>query len=53
MVLEGDLRVVVGKEPNHLQSGDAITYDSALPHWWENETTRDAKLIGAVTPPSF
>lgn len=53
VVLEGDLRVVVGKETNHLQSGDAITYDSALPHWWENETTRDAKLIGAVTPPSF
>lgn len=53
MVLEGDLRVVVGKESNHLPPGDAITYDSALPHWWENETARDAKLIGAVTPPSF
>ena len=53
LVLEGDLRVCVGDTEHHLQAGDAITYDPALPHWWANETDREATVVGAVTPPSF
>lgn len=53
LVLEGDLRVCVGDTEHHLQAGDAITYDPALPHWWANEIDREATVVGAVTPPSF
>lgn len=53
VVVEGGLRVGVGDEVNQLETGDAITYDPSLPHWWANESDIGAKLIGAVTPPSF
>lgn len=53
VVMSGDLRIGVGEETHLLEAGDAVTYDSSLPHWWANESTKDAKLIGAVTPPSF
>lgn len=52
-VLEGDLRVGVGDDVHRLSSGDAITYDPSLPHWWENEADTEATVVGAVTPPSF
>lgn len=53
VVMSGGLQVGVGKETYRLGAGDSITYDSSLPHWWANESGEDAKLIGAVTPPSF
>lgn len=53
VVISGQLRVGVGEEENYLEEGDAITYDSARPHWWVNESEEDARLIGVVTPPSF
>ncbi len=53
LVLEGDLRVGVGDDVHRLSSGDAITYDPSLPHWWENEADSEATVVGAVTPPSF
>lgn len=53
LVLEGDLRVGVGDEIQRLSEGDAITYDPSAPHWWANETDREAMVVGAVTPPSF
>ncbi|CAN5819128.1 XRE family transcriptional regulator [soil metagenome] len=53
LVLEGDLEVGVGDSLHSLSSGDAITYDSSVPHWWANETKTEANVVGAVTPPSF
>lgn len=53
LVLEGDLGVGVGDEIHELSTGDAITYDPAEPHWWANETSSEATVVGAVTPPSF
>lgn len=53
VVLEGSVDVAVGDTLGTLQVGDAITYDSGLPHWWENKTDRPAKVLGVVTPPSF
>jgi transcriptional regulator with XRE-family HTH domain len=53
VVLEGSVDVGVGDTLGTLQVGDAITYDSGLPHWWENKTDRPAKVLGVVTPPSF
>ena len=53
VVLEGSVDVAVGDTWDTLGVGDAITYDSALPHWWENSMDEPAKVLGVVTPPSF
>lgn len=53
LVMEGDLVVGVGDEIHELSSGDAITYDPSVPHWWANQTDTEATVVGAVTPPSF
>lgn len=53
VVIEGRLHVGVADDEKTLESGDAITFDPSLPHWWINESGVDAQLFGAVTPPSF
>lgn len=53
LVMDGDLVVGVGSEVHELSSGDAITYDPSVPHWWANQTDNEATVVGAVTPPSF
>lgn len=52
-VIEGALEVTVGNESFALESGDAITYDSGVEHWWRNSSGVDAQVVGAVTPASF
>lgn len=53
LVLEGTLEVTVGDESFALETGDAITYDSGMEHWWRNSSGDDARVVGAVTPASF
>lgn len=53
VVLEGELVVEVEGVVHTLSAGDAITYDSGKPHWWQNLTDTPATIVGAVTPPSF
>jgi transcriptional regulator with XRE-family HTH domain len=53
LVLEGELVVEVEGVIHTLSTGDAITYDSGRPHWWQNPTAQPATIVGAVTPPSF
>jgi len=53
VVLEGELAIDVDGTEHILSAGDAITIDSARPHWWHNRTEAPAAIIGAVTPPSF
>ena len=53
LLLEGSLEVTVGDSLFNLRSGDAITYDSGIRHWWHNPTNDVAVIVGAVTPPSF
>jgi transcriptional regulator with XRE-family HTH domain len=53
VVLEGEVCVGVGEVADRLVAGDAITYDSAAPHWWSNDSDDPVRVIGVVTPPSF
>lgn len=53
IIIEGQLEVWVNGATYRLLEGDSLTYDSSLPHWYRNNTSRDAVLIGAMTPPSF
>ena len=52
-IVQGRLHVCVNGVGYDLEEGDSLTYDSSLPHWYRNPTTKDAVLIGAMTPPSF
>jgi transcriptional regulator with XRE-family HTH domain len=53
LLLHGALEVSVAGRHFVLEEGDAITYDSGVPHWWRNSSGEEAVIVGAVTPPSF
>lgn len=53
VVIQGEMHVWIGDEVWQLGPGDAITFDSALPHRAGNRGTSPAIVIAAITPPSF
>jgi transcriptional regulator with XRE-family HTH domain len=53
VVLQGTIRFRVGEEEFVLHAGDALTFDSALPHGATNDGPASAVAISAMTPPSF
>jgi quercetin dioxygenase-like cupin family protein len=53
LVLEGELDLWVADEHYHLNTGDAITYSSRLPHRNENRGSGPAQVVFSLTPPSF
>ncbi len=53
LVVEGELTVDVDGQQDRLSEGDAITIDPTHPHWWLNHTDAPARIVGAVTPPTF
>ncbi len=52
-LLEGTLEVTVGETRFVLEEGDSLTYEAQVPHWYANDSGATARLLGAVTPPSF
>jgi transcriptional regulator with XRE-family HTH domain len=48
VVVEGRLRLVCGGVPHELQEGDAVTFDSDLPHHFENPGESDARFYAVV-----
>jgi quercetin dioxygenase-like cupin family protein/DNA-binding phage protein len=53
LVLEGELDLWVADEHYHLQEGDTVTYSSRLPHRNRNGGSEPARVLFAITPPSF
>ena len=53
IVLEGRFKATIGDQAFILEAGDSIYYASSIPHRWENAGDVEAKLIWAITPPSF
>jgi mannose-6-phosphate isomerase-like protein (cupin superfamily) len=53
LVLEGRAVLRYGDERFALDEGDAITFDSSVPHLLENPGDRPVVAISAATPPSF
>jgi transcriptional regulator with XRE-family HTH domain len=45
VVFEGGLSLTLGPEVHRLKTGDAITFDSAIPHLWQNPGKRLARLL--------
>jgi transcriptional regulator with XRE-family HTH domain len=53
LVLKGRLEVSVGGETYTLQAGDAVTFDSHLPHAWRNTSREICEAVWVVTPPGY
>ncbi len=48
VVLEGRLRLLCGGAAHELQEGDAVTFDSDLPHRFENASGKAARFCAVV-----
>lgn len=53
IVLKGRLEVSVNDEIYLLNPGDAITFDSHLPHAWHNVSDEGCEVLWVVTPPGY
>lgn len=53
IVLEGTLDLWVGPEHYRLETGDAVTHSSRLPHRNTNPGPGPARVLFCITPPSF
>lgn len=53
IVLEGVIEYRVGNKEYTLEPGDAIRFDSSVPHWWRNPGPEPARAIWVETPPYF
>lgn len=53
VVIRGEMHVWIDGVKHILHEGDAITFDSALPHRSANMGGEPAVVIAAITPPSF
>ena len=48
VVLAGPLRLVCGGVPHELETDDAVTFESDLPHHFENPGAEEARFIAVV-----
>jgi transcriptional regulator with XRE-family HTH domain len=53
VVLEGSLDLWVGSEHYRLETGDAVTHSSRVPHRNTNPGPAVARVLFCITPPSF
>ncbi|MFG1780051.1 helix-turn-helix domain-containing protein [Micromonospora sp. NPDC049051] len=52
IAVTGAVVAEIGGEKYELRTGEAITFDSRLPHLYRNASDEPARLIIAVTPPT-
>lgn len=53
VVIRGRMEVWVGSERYLLARGDALTFESRIPHRWKNIGRGKIVAIWAITPPSY
>jgi transcriptional regulator with XRE-family HTH domain len=53
LVLAGAVRATLGDEQFDLDPGDSLQYPATIPHSYETRTGERARLIIAMTPPTF
>lgn len=51
-VIEGEIVAEVGEQAYTVAAGDALTFDSKLPHRYRNDSGEIAVILLAVTPPN-
>ncbi len=45
IVFEGEVTLTLGEETHILQRGDAVTFQSEIPHHWENTSLEPVRLV--------
>ncbi|MDQ3692129.1 MAG: cupin domain-containing protein [Chloroflexota bacterium] len=53
VVIQGEMQMWIDGQTWNLAAGDAITFDSSVPHRAMNRGSAPAIVIAAITPPSF
>lgn len=48
-VLVGTLDFFLRAEHHVLQPGDSLTFDSGVPHWWENRSNRTVEIVDSYS----
>lgn len=52
-VLEGKINLLLDNSVIPLETGDSVRIPNGMRHKWMNDYSEDAKVIFAITPPSF
>ena len=52
-MLRGILEFWVGEEHHRLKAGDALTFESRIPHKNKNPGPHKAQVLWIMTPPSY
>lgn len=53
IILSGKKDVHIGDQKYVLETGDSITYDSTIPHWYQNSYDEPCVAIWVVSPPTW
>lgn len=53
IVISGKKNVYLGDQKYVLEEGDTITYDSTIPHWYENCYDEPCVAIWVISPPTW
>jgi transcriptional regulator with XRE-family HTH domain len=53
MLLSGTLWIQIGDKEYHLRQGDTISFESSVPHRWENRGVLPCVCLWVMTPPSW
>lgn len=53
LVLEGEVRLEVGKEEHILKAGDCVHFHPVLPHRYSNVGSTRASLVAVMCPPTY
>lgn len=51
-VVQGEVDVIINGEVHSLTAGESVTFDSRLPHLYENNSEGPAEFILTVSPPA-
>ncbi|MBP9854367.1 MAG: helix-turn-helix transcriptional regulator [Candidatus Omnitrophica bacterium] len=50
LVMEGEAKVMIGETPYSLSKGNSIYFDASLKHYFQNEKSRQTKILIISTP---
>ena len=53
IILKGAMELRLGSRAYSLEAGDALYFDSIIPHSWKNTGEGDLEAMWVITPPHY
>ncbi|MER8602099.1 XRE family transcriptional regulator [Mesorhizobium sp. M1339] len=53
LVLQGELELHVDGQSVNVKEGDSFYFESPLPHWYDNASSGETRVLWVNTPPTF